>query len=67
MRKKLFYLYLVIGLGMLVSCTETIDTSQRYVFKDHTILSYMQQHDSYSTYLNLLKQVLDDGDLRRNL
>ena len=57
MRKKLFYLYLVIGFGMLVSCTETIDTSQRYVFKDHTILSYMQQHDSYSTYLNLLKQV----------
>ena len=44
-------------LGLLISCSETIDTSQRYVFKDHTVLSYMLQHDSYSSYVNLLKQV----------
>ena len=40
-----------------MSCTETIDTSQRYVFKDETILSYLQKHDSYTAYVDVLKQV----------
>ena len=39
------------------SCTEDIDTSARYVFKDETILSYLQKHDDYSEYVELLKQV----------
>lgn len=42
---------------LLMSCTESIDTSSRYVFREETILSYIQKHDSYSSYLELLKQV----------
>ena len=57
MRRILLLLSIVAELGLLISCSETIDTSQRYVFKDHTVLSYMLQHDSYSSYVDLLKQV----------
>ena len=57
MRKILLYLLWIVGIGLLMSCTETIDTSQRYVFKDETILSYLQKHDSYTAYVDVLKQV----------
>ena len=57
MRRILLLLSIVAELGLLISCSETINTSQRYVFKDHTVLSYMLQHDSYSSYVDLLKQV----------
>lgn len=50
-------LYWVAGIGILMSCTETIETSQKYVYKDHTILSYMLQHESYASYVNILAQV----------
>ncbi len=39
------------------SCTEDIDTSARYVFKEETILGYLQKHDDYSEYVKLLQQV----------
>lgn len=42
---------------LLEACSETIDTSQRYVFKFDTILSYMQKHEAYSAYVDLLRQV----------
>ena len=39
------------------SCTESIDTSSRYVFKEHTIVSYLETHPVYSQYVALLNQV----------
>ena len=41
----------------LASCSESIDTSSRYVFKEHTIVSYLETHDDYSQYISLLKKV----------
>ncbi len=56
MMKRLF-LWAMIALS-LWNCTENIDDSSRYVFKDDTAISYMQKHeDSYSEYLNVLKNV----------
>ena len=42
---------------LLYSCTENIDTSARYVFKEETILSYLQKHKDYSEYVKLLQVV----------
>ena len=42
---------------LLYSCTENIDTSARYVFKEETILSYLQKHEDYSEYVKLLQVV----------
>ena len=40
---------------LLASCKEDIDTSARYVFKDDTVVSYLQKFpETYSTYLDLL-------------
>ena len=41
----------------LWSCTENIDTSARYVFSEETILSYLEKHEAYSSYVDLLRQV----------
>ena len=41
----------------LGSCTETIDSSARYVFRDVTIAEYLQNHEQYSEYVRLLSQV----------
>jgi len=39
-------------------CTEDLNTSARYVFKDHTIVSYLEAHeDQYGEYISLLRQV----------
>ena len=55
MRK--FILGLFATLFVLLSCTEDIDTSARYVFKEQTILDYLQKHDVYSEYVKLLQKV----------
>ena len=39
------------------SCTESIDTSSRYVFKEHTVVSYLETHPVYSQFVALLNQV----------
>ncbi len=41
----------------LSSCTESIDTSSRYVFSEHTVISYLESHADYSQYISILKQV----------
>ena len=41
----------------LWNCTENIDTSARYVFSEETILSYLEKHEAYSSYVDILKQV----------
>ena len=48
---------LIAALVLLFSCKEEIDTSARYVFKEETILSYLQKHEDYSEYVRLLMQV----------
>jgi uncharacterized surface protein with fasciclin (FAS1) repeats len=44
-------------LVLLSACTESIDTTSRYVFTDHTVVSYLEAHDDYSQYVDLLKKV----------
>ncbi|MBR3432436.1 MAG: fasciclin domain-containing protein [Bacteroidaceae bacterium] len=41
----------------LASCSESIDTSSRYVFKDNTVVSYLESHADYSQYVSVLKKV----------
>lgn len=53
--KTLLYLF-VIGL-LWTGCTEQVDTTARYVFKDNTVYSYLQKHDVYSEYVDLLGKV----------
>ena len=42
-------------LTVLFSCKEHIDTSNRYVFKERTIASYLSEHAQFSEYVKLLK------------
>lgn len=52
---KLFGILTTVVL-LVVGCSEKIDESARYVFKDQTIISYMEKHpDTYSAYLDVLK------------
>jgi uncharacterized surface protein with fasciclin (FAS1) repeats len=53
--RRIFLFALVVSLFW--SCTEEIDTSSRYVYKDKTIMQYLQGKDYYSEYVNLLGQV----------
>ena len=58
MRHHLLFSTSVCLLAFVCSCTEDIDTSDRYVFKEETVLSYLQKHeDSYSEYVGLLEKV----------
>ncbi|MBO4642079.1 MAG: hypothetical protein J5661_04395 [Bacteroidaceae bacterium] len=41
----------------MISCTEEVDTSARYVFKDETVYSYLSKHEDYSEYVDLLGKV----------
>ena len=51
-------LYLVVvSIACLWNCTENIDTSARYVFMEETILSYLEKHEAYSSYVDILRQV----------
>ena len=56
--KPSFKLFLAaVALVCVCGCTETIDTSARYVFTEETILSYLEKHEAYSTYVDLLRKV----------
>ena len=53
--KKLFLIFSVVA---LIGCTEDIDTSNRYVFKEQTAMGYLQKHaEDYSTYVDLLYKI----------
>ena len=55
-RKVLLTMAAVLTLA-IVGCTEHIDESSRYVFRESTILDYLQKHsDVYGQYLNVLQQ-----------
>ena len=47
----------VLLVAAMVSCTEQVDTSARYVFADETVYSYLSKHEVYSEYVDLLKKV----------
>lgn len=47
---------LLIGLTLASSCSEDIDTSARYVFKERTIASYLVDHEQFTEYVRLLKE-----------
>lgn len=56
--RKLFFPLLALMMSFIVGCQENIDTSARYVFKEHTVISYLEAHqDVYSEYLDLLHKV----------
>ena len=41
----------------LWACTENIDMSNRYVFEENTVASYLQSHPEYEEYVALLDRV----------
>ena len=53
---KRFFLILIASV-FLVGCTEEVGTSDRYVFKDKTIMQYLEGKDYYSEYVMLLGHV----------
>ena len=57
MKKSLLNALAIITLVM-AGCTEDIDTSARYVFKEETITSYLSKHEQYSEYFRLLGEVM---------
>lgn len=53
-----FFLLASVAIWMTWGCSEKIETSARYVFKDYTIISYLENHsENYSTYLDILYRV----------
>ena len=56
MKLKNRTLILALAVLSLMGCKESIDTSSRYVFDKETITSYLQQHDDYTQYVELLGQ-----------
>ena len=57
MRRYSFIFKLCFLVAFAWSCTESIDTSARYVFHEETILSYLEKHKAYSSYVDILKKV----------
>lgn len=51
-----FFYNAIIAL-LLVGCSEYVDTSARYVFKEKTIMQYLEEKDYYSEYVRLLGRV----------
>ena len=47
----------VLVAAAMISCTEQVDTSARYVFEDETVYSYLSKHPVYSEYVELLGKV----------
>lgn len=54
--RKLFFSFATLLL-MLCACSEQVDTSSRYVFKFHTIATYLESQPVYSQYVEVLKKV----------
>lgn len=53
---KRAFLIFAVAAALFASCKEDIDTSARYVFKEHTVASYLEAHEQYSEYVRLLKE-----------
>lgn len=46
----------MLAVAIFVGCTEDVDTSARYVFRERTIASYLEDHEQFSEYVRLLKE-----------
>ena len=57
MKKYLLSAFTFVAL-VIAGCTEDIDTSARYVFKEETIASYLEKHEQYSEYYRLLGEMM---------
>ena len=57
MKKRLFFIPFLLTAMMLWNCTETVDTSARYVFKGNTISDYLSKNSQFSEYCRLLNEV----------
>ena len=57
MRHLSIFLKLCFVAVCLWSCTENIDTSARYVFTENTVISYLEKHEVYSSYVDILRNV----------
>lgn len=57
MKKHFLTLFSACILGTFIACTEHIDTSARYVYKDYTISNYLSSHEQFSVYYDLLSKV----------
>ena len=49
--------FAVLSLACLWNCKESVDTSARYVFSENTVLSYLEKHEAYSSYVDVLRHV----------
>ena len=49
--------FVLMSFFAIVACKESVDTSSRYVFKTNTVLSYLEKHEEYSEYVDLLNRV----------
>ena len=58
MKKIALYVLAITSLFM-ASCSEDIDTSARYVFKEEIISGYLSKHEQYSEYVKLFQQRID--------
>ena len=45
---KPHFFAMVASVLLFASCTENIDMSDRYTFKEETITSYLEKHEQYS-------------------
>ena len=58
MKTNVFYTSIIALFALcLIGCTEDIDESARYVFKEKTITDYLSSHEEYTEYCKLLKAV----------
>lgn len=51
------FLLAAIAIILYASCSEYVDTSSRYVYKDKTIMQYLEDKEYYSEYVRLLDRV----------
>lgn len=52
--KKIICLVVVCVTIVMTGCKENVDMSARYVFKEQTIIDYLERHEQYSEYLNII-------------
>lgn len=57
MTKLTQVLRLFFALFLICACSEDVDTSARYVFKYENILTYLQKHEAYHEYADILTKV----------
>lgn len=53
---KKYVLWMLVAL-YVSSCTEQVDMSNRYVFRDPTVMDYLDKHDKYSQFCELIGMV----------